>query len=86
MPLYRRKPMEFYAVQFIDDADHLIEISNMIGKDISVNYACDPPSLKVDLGDGWMTDIPHGAYVIKTEKSYTWIGRKEFESKYELIK
>ena len=85
MPRYRRIPMEFDAVQFMDDANRLIEISDMIGKDISVNYANNPPTLNIEIGDGWIENIPHKAYVMRTKTGYAWLSPKEFLSKYEPI-
>lgn len=63
---YRKKPVVIEALQFIDEVDRLVELSEFIdNQDLRVDYK-DPenPVLKLDTLEGVMT-ASIGDYIIK---------------------
>lgn len=63
---YRKKPVVIEALQFIDEADRLVELSEFVdNQDLRVDYK-DPknPVLKLDTLEGVMT-ASIGDYIIK---------------------
>lgn len=62
---YRKKPVVIDAIQFVDESDVILKISDWVGDEIAVNYN-DPenPYLKIETLEGTMrADV--GDYVIK---------------------
>lgn len=66
MRQYRKKPVVISAVQFLDDADVLVELSDFIdNQDLRVDYQDrDNPQLKIETLEGVMS-ASVGDFIIK---------------------
>jgi len=84
---YQKKPVVIDAIQFLDEAQRICEISNFAGDIIRVDYA-DPnnPVLKIDTLEGTMT-AKIGDYIIKGVKGEFYPCKPDiFEQTYEEYK
>lgn len=80
---YRKKPVVIEAIQFLDDAETISEISEFAGCDIRIDYSVNPPVLKIDTPEGTMTASP-GDYIIKGVKGEFYPCKPDvFEATYE---
>jgi hypothetical protein len=84
MTKYRKKPIVIEAVQFLDTAESLIELSEFIGDTIKIDYTDpDDPVFKIDTLEG-----PHiasvGDYIIKGVKGEFYPCKSDiFKATYE---
>lgn len=87
MAKYRKKPVVIEAMQFFDDADTLIKLSEFMNDDIRVDYSMsDKPVLKIQTLEGeHIANI--GDYIIKGVKGEFYPCKPDiFEMTYELTK
>lgn len=63
---YRKKPVVIEAIQFIDDADRIIEIQEFLGGDTIVISYEDNPYMYIETLEGTMK-ASVGDYIIKGE-------------------
>jgi hypothetical protein len=86
MRKYRKKPVVIEAIQFFDDADTLIKLSEFLNDDIRVDYSIpDKPVLKIQTLEGeHIASI--GDYIIKGVKGEFYPCKPDiFEMTYEAI-
>lgn len=84
---YRKKPVIIEAIQFIDNADRIIEIHEFMGGDtIRVNYEDkDNPYLKIETLEGIMK-ASVGDYIIKGVNGEFYPCKPDiFEKTYERV-
>lgn len=84
---YRKKPVIIEAIQFIDNADRIIEIHEFMGGDtIRVNYEDkDNPYLKIETLEGTMK-ASVGDYIIKGVNGEFYPCKPDiFEKTYERV-
>ena len=84
---YRKKPVVIEAIQFIDNADRIIEIQEFMGGDtIRVNYEDkNNPYLKIETLEGIMK-APVGDYIIKGVNGEFYPCKPDiFEKTYERV-
>jgi hypothetical protein len=67
MAKYRKKPVLVDAIQFLDTAERIAEISEFCDRDIGVDYSVSPPVLRIYTLEGTMT-ASVGDYIIKGVK------------------
>lgn len=85
MPKYRKKPVVVEAMQFIDDADVITQISDFAETDIGIDYSVEPPVLKVYTLEGTMT-ANVGDYIIKGVNGEFYPCKPDiFEKTYEFV-
>lgn len=68
MPFFRKKPVTIEAVRFEDDPDVICDLSDLAGREITVDYG-EPakPVLRIDTLEGTMT-AQVGDWIIKGVK------------------
>lgn len=82
---YRKKPVVIEAIQFIDNADRIIEIQEFLGGDtMRVNYG-DNPYIKIETLEGTMK-ASVGDYIIKGVNGEFYPCKPDiFEKTYEEV-
>lgn len=84
---YRKKPVVIEAIQFIDDADRIMEIHEFLGGDtMRVNYGDkDNPYIKIETLEGTMK-ASVGDYIIKGVNGEFYPCKPDiFEKTYEEV-
>ena len=81
---YRKKPVVIEAIQFFDNTERIVEISNFMGE-IRINYENPKkPILKIDTLEGEMI-ANEGDYIIKGVKGEFYPCKPDiFEQTYEI--
>ena len=83
---YKKKPVIIEAIQFVDDAERITEISDFIGDDFSIDYSKkEKPVLKINTLEGVMT-ASEGDYIIKCVKGEFYPCKPNiFDNTYEEV-
>ena len=86
MNKYQKKPVVITAIQFIDDAERITEISEFVGEGLSIDYSQpENPTLKIYTLEGVMT-ASIGDYIIKGVKGEFYPCKPDiFEQTYEKL-
>jgi hypothetical protein len=85
MAKYRKKPVVIEAIQFLDNAERLAELSKFIGGDIKVSYKHPIPFIEIETLEGTMRAI-EGDYIIKGVNGEFYPCKPDiFEKTYELV-
>ena len=86
MKKYQKKPVVIEAIQFIDNAERLTEISDFVGEGLSIDYSQpDNPTLKIQTLEGVMT-ASVGDFIIKGVKGEFYPCKPDiFEQTYEEV-
>ena len=65
--LYRNKPVQIEAIQFFDNADVIVDISDFVGDIFSIDYSRpDNPILKIQTPEGVQPAFV-GDYIVKVK-------------------
>lgn len=81
---YTTLPINVEALQFLDDADRLIEIQELADEDISVDYLDKNNPVLTGLASG--IRIPLGDYIVKESNGELYHWEKElFELTHEAL-
>jgi hypothetical protein len=82
---YKKKPVIIEAIQFVDDAERITEISNFVGEGLSIDYSKKEPVLKIKTLEGVMT-ASEGDYIIKGVKGEFYPCKPDiFDNTYEEV-
>lgn len=83
---YRKKPVIIEAIQFVDDAERITEISNFVGEGLSIDYSeKEKPVLKINTLEGVMI-ASEGDYIIKGVKGEFYPCKPDiFNNTYEEV-
>ena len=84
--IYKNKLSTVEAIQFIDNAERLTEISDFVGEGLSIDYSQpDNPTLKIQTLEGVMT-ASVGDFIIKGVKGEFYPCKPDiFEQTYEEV-
>ena len=83
---YKKKPVIIEAIQFVDDAKRITEISDFVGEGLSIDYSKkEKPVLKIKTLEGVMT-ASEGDYIIKGVKGEFYPCKPDiFDNTYEEV-
>lgn len=85
MSKYRKLPVIIEAIQFLDDAKRLKEISEFVGSNINISYKHPLPYLEIETLEGKMRALP-GDYIIRGVQGEFYSCREDiFKQTYEKV-
>lgn len=81
---FREKSIAVEAIQFKDDAQAIIDISDLVGYNIGVDHSVMPPILKLYLPSG-ILQVDLGCWVVRDLLGFHIITSENFHNLYEPI-